>query len=84
MLLFFTGYAILFVFNTSYPRKLALKITPLHENVNLTCIENYQLHVKCVNRILSQKLPEGSIDDLGVITNLRVYVYKFKLKTRYC
>ena len=71
--------AILFVFATAEPRKYILKIT---RPQNFMVFNKFSLKVDIINPILPEHLPNGSIDDLGKIGDVHIYIFKFNNTTR--
>ena len=65
----------MFVFATTNPRKLALNVTI--PNIDFLEVEKFTLEVDSINCITQEKLPEGSIQDIGIVNDVHVYVYKF-------
>ena len=70
----------MFVFATERPRKLALQITSASHHF-LDFVE-FPLTVDDINGQLEEKLPRGSIEDIHLVDDVHVYMYRFDNTTK--
>ena len=70
----------MFVFATERPRKLALQITSASHHF-LDFVE-FSLTVDDINGQLEEKLPRGSIEDIRLVDDVHVYMYRFDNTTK--